>query len=366
MILLVGGLAVWFPAVPAVGQSSPESAEKPTAAPTPAAIFERAGLTPVDECIEFREWKRLRVRRKRWQEAIRMLARRRPEVLYGWLIGSRQPPDRAVDEARRQRNCLLEALVRDALANWSELRLDIDAGAAPDRGGQRLHTWLESSLESPAGRRRLRRAMTVSHHRTALSQAQIWRRKFLFVGSSFNEISASAADDCDLRTGAPWDPGRARHAYCWEQVLSPADREREILSASSAPGLSRHHWGTEFDFFGLAPREFAAGAPYHDEYEWLDDHARGFGFFQPYRDHTATYMEERWHWSYYPVAQALTKFASNHRQKVDAHLQDLWDRLEARFNRGSDDPRQFFGHIREHWKPYVFDVFAPNFERGRR
>lgn len=353
---------VWMSA----GLADAQTPDDPTGPKSLDAIFEDAGLAEPDGCIEFREWQRLRIRQKRWREAIRTLARRRPERLYGWLIGARRPPARAVDEAKHQRDCLLESLLHDALERWPDLRIDIDPDSRPDAAADRLPSWIATSLESRRGRRRLVETLTVSHYRTALSQAHIWRRKFVFVGSSFNRVSAEAAETCELRAGTTWKPERARHTHCWRQVLSPTDREREMLAASSAPGLSRHHWGTEFDFFSLDPADFAPGGPRADEYEWMDKNARGFGFFQPYRSHTATYIEERWHWSYYPIAQALTKFASNHREKVDAHLQALWDRLETRFHDDSDESRRYFGHIRQHWKTFMFDVFEPNFERGRR
>jgi hypothetical protein len=365
-------LRVAFGAVLAAGLASPTDGWAQASAPdrprpdvpSPEQIFDKFDLQSPDSCIAFRTWQRLRVRKERWLDALRRLASLHPDVVYGWLVGARRPPDRAIAEATHQRDCLLDAIVRTGAAPASDLQLEF---TLPDRqfdGPAARRRWLRRAADSRARRRRLRRIWTVSDHRSALSQARIWRRKYLFVGRAFNRVSADAADRCSLPEGTTWKPGRAHHAYCWNDVLSGREREREILSASSAPGLSRHHWGTEFDLFSLSPGDFRPGRVRHDEYEWLRDHARGFGFFQSYRPHSAIYMPERWHWSYYPIAQALTEFASTHRNMVGDHLNRLWDRLERRFNGNATSPVPYFRHIRDHWQPYIFDVFVPTFEHG--
>jgi len=51
------------------------------------------------------------------------------------------------------------------------------------------------------------------------------------------------------------------------------------------------------------------------EYEWLVRHAPSFGFCQPYtaKDDKRPngYNEEKWHWSYLPVAIPLTRYVEN-------------------------------------------------------
>lgn len=97
-----------------------------------------------------------------------------------------------------------------------------------------------------------------------------------------------------------------------EKYPDPVARALKILEYSSMPGTSRHHWGTDIDLNDLDNRTFEEG-PGRQIYEWLVNNAATFGFCQPYstkgpnRPHG--YNEEKWHWSYMPLAEPLTKFA---------------------------------------------------------
>lgn len=104
-------------------------------------------------------------------------------------------------------------------------------------------------------------------------------------------------------------------------------RALEILRFSSMPGTSRHHWGTDMDFHesgisgpALHNSTFKTGRG-KEFYDWLVANAGKFGFCQPYNgDPTERgagkfahgYQEERWHWSYRPVAaQYLAAYRQN-------------------------------------------------------
>ena len=79
-----------------------------------------------------------------------------------------------------------------------------------------------------------------------------------------------------------------------------------------SPATSRHHWGTDMDLINLTNEYFDAGEG-EKAYKWLVAHAAGYGFCQPYTaGRPAGYQEERWHWSYLPLAQPLTAFARQH------------------------------------------------------
>lgn len=96
--------------------------------------------------------------------------------------------------------------------------------------------------------------------------------------------------------------------------LSAIDRAKAILHYSSMPGTSRHHWGTDVDINSVEP-EYFAGNQGSREYEWLVNNANAFGFSQPYTakstERPAGYEEEKWHWSYMPLAREfLQKYAS--------------------------------------------------------
>ena len=78
---------------------------------------------------------------------------------------------------------------------------------------------------------------------------------------------------------------------------------KEILQFSSMPGTSRHHWGTDIDINNLNDEYFLSGRG-KMEYNWLHTNAEKFGFCQPYSDdkNRTGYNEEKWHWSFVPIA----------------------------------------------------------------
>ena len=93
---------------------------------------------------------------------------------------------------------------------------------------------------------------------------------------------------------------------------APTSRALKILEYSSMPGSSRHHWGTDMDLNALNNEHFETGQGLKT-YEWLTANASAYGFCQPYSPKGNTrpygYNEEKWHWSYLPVAQPLTQLA---------------------------------------------------------
>jgi zinc D-Ala-D-Ala carboxypeptidase len=99
-------------------------------------------------------------------------------------------------------------------------------------------------------------------------------------------------------------------------ITDPVERAREILRFSAMPGTSRHHWGTDIDLNSLVNSYFESGQGKRI-YEWLQQNAGKFGFCQPYTAHGANrnggYEEEKWHWSYKPVAE---KYLEDFRQSV--------------------------------------------------
>ncbi|MCB9233426.1 MAG: M15 family metallopeptidase [Bacteroidia bacterium] len=90
----------------------------------------------------------------------------------------------------------------------------------------------------------------------------------------------------------------------------PVQRAKTILRYSAMPGTSRHHWGTDIDLNNLSNSHFTTGKG-KAIYDWLQAHAADFGFCQTY---TAKgdlrpdgYEEEKWHWSYTPIAKEYLK-----------------------------------------------------------
>jgi zinc D-Ala-D-Ala carboxypeptidase len=93
-------------------------------------------------------------------------------------------------------------------------------------------------------------------------------------------------------------------------VPDPKARAVKILEFSSMPGTSRHHWGTDFDLNSLNNSYFNTRDGKRI-YDWLTAHAPEFGFCQVYTakgaDRPSGYEEEKWHWSYMPVASWYLK-----------------------------------------------------------
>ena len=98
-----------------------------------------------------------------------------------------------------------------------------------------------------------------------------------------------------------------------ESLPDPTERALKILEYSSMPGTSRHHWGTDIDINSLNNPYFEQGEGLK-VYNWLTLHAPDFGFCQTYTkkgpERPDGYNEEKWHWSYLPVAELLTKYAA--------------------------------------------------------
>ena len=89
------------------------------------------------------------------------------------------------------------------------------------------------------------------------------------------------------------------------------ERAIAILKYSSMPGSSRHHWGTDIDINSFTNSYFESGQG-KKEFDWLTANAHKYGYCRPYTkigtDRSSGYQEEKWHWSYTPVADFCTKY----------------------------------------------------------
>ncbi len=107
----------------------------------------------------------------------------------------------------------------------------------------------------------------------------------------------------------------------WEKyrALKPIDRAKKILTFSSMPSTSRHHWGTDIDINNLNNSYFEKGKG-QQEYLWLIKNANQFGFYQVYTSKgngRTGYNEEKWHWSYIPLANQYLSYYKENIQYVD-------------------------------------------------
>lgn len=127
------------------------------------------------------------------------------------------------------------------------------------------------------------RLKIVSGTRTFWDQKGIWERKWSGARLVEGKNLATAIPDADTRA-------------------------LKILEYSSMPSTSRHHWGTDIDLNNLNNSWFESGEGLKI-YEWLTTNASSFGFCQVYSpkgaDRPAGYEEEKWHWSYLPLASQM-------------------------------------------------------------
>jgi zinc D-Ala-D-Ala carboxypeptidase len=106
-------------------------------------------------------------------------------------------------------------------------------------------------------------------------------------------------------------------------TLSNEERALRVLEFTAMPATSRHHWGTDFDLNNVNSSYWAKSKG-EKEYAWLVENAGKFGFCQVYSaDRTNGYKEEKWHWSYIPLARTFTN--------EFAKLITNYDIMKARF-----------------------------------
>jgi len=98
------------------------------------------------------------------------------------------------------------------------------------------------------------------------------------------------------------------------EIADKNQRALRILEYSSMPSTSRHHWGTDIDLNKLNNAFFEKGEGLKI-YQWLTAHASEYGFCQPYSpkgpNRPNGYNEEKWHWSYLPLAKRYLQTAKD-------------------------------------------------------
>ena len=100
--------------------------------------------------------------------------------------------------------------------------------------------------------------------------------------------------------------------------LSSEEIAFAILRWSAVPGASRHHWGTDFDFFDvssvhesyqlkLSPSEYLRGGVFEESNQWLTENMTELGFFRPYSVDKNGIAPEPWHLSFKSLADEYLK-----------------------------------------------------------
>lgn len=147
---------------------------------------------------------------------------------------------------------------------------------------------------------------------TAVDQQYATRPMFLEKETyrAFLEMQKAAQDEgiqLKIVSGARnFEHQKAIWERKWNNLknLQPIERADKILEFSSMPSTSRHHWGTDIDLNSLENEFFDEGEG-KEIYDWLIQNASRYGFYQVYDTKSqgrTGYAEEKWHWSYLPVA----------------------------------------------------------------
>ena len=99
-------------------------------------------------------------------------------------------------------------------------------------------------------------------------------------------------------------------------ALSDWQKAQAMLRWSAMPGASRHHWGTEIDFFDpdllpanqslqLEPWEYEQGGYFAELSQWLAENLVKFDFALPFMqsESNTEVGREPWHISYLPLSE---------------------------------------------------------------
>lgn len=133
--------------------------------------------------------------------------------------------------------------------------------------------------------------------------------------AAFLAMAKAAAKDGVSLTIVSGTRNRARQIEIWTEKWNrgtgtDVEKAQQILSYSSMPGTSRHHWGTDIDINSVDPEHFT-NATGDKTYRWLYANAKRFGFYQPYKNADEScdcgYREEKWHWSYFPISNQMLR-----------------------------------------------------------
>ena len=106
------------------------------------------------------------------------------------------------------------------------------------------------------------------------------------------------------------------------QGLPAKDAIQEIITYSTLPGTSRHHWGTDIDIIDnanpqsgdvLLAEKFYGDGPSSALRSWMNQNAADYGFLEVYTDHPNRkgFAHEPWHYTYHSLSKAYLEVLTN-------------------------------------------------------
>ncbi|GAA0756225.1 M15 family metallopeptidase [Psychroflexus lacisalsi] len=158
---------------------------------------------------------------------------------------------------------------------------------------------------------------------------------------AFLKMKSKALEDgIDLKIASGYRSFKHQKAI-WERKFNQLIKTNnstkaisQIITYSSIPGTSRHHWGTDVDLIDgsvnlpdgdlLLEQNYHGYAPFSKMRSWMEDHANKFGFELVYTQNKnrSGFNYEPWHYSFAPKSRSFLKF------QLRENYKRAWDNLE--------------------------------------
>jgi LAS superfamily LD-carboxypeptidase LdcB len=204
-------------------------------------------------------------------------------------------------------------------------------------------------------------------HLLGLSQSHLKSKSILLEESTYEAFStmksAALKDQIDLQIVSGYRSFE-RQKLIWERKFKRLSKTKkptkvisEIITYSSIPGTSRHHWGTDIDIIDGAVQPPTGGLLLESNYHgkaafskmksWMDLYSKDFGFELVYtqNEKRTGFNYEPWHYSYAPVSKAYLKLQTGRSYKT------AWYDLEFE---GKSDMSQAF--VDSYFKNYGMGI----------
>lgn len=115
----------------------------------------------------------------------------------------------------------------------------------------------------------------------------------------------------------------AKYKAFTQKGIEPKNAIKKIITYSTLPGTSRHHWGTDIDIIDnanpqsgdvLLTEKFYDDGPSSDLREWMNDNAAAYGFFEVYTNNPNRkgFAHEPWHYTYHPLSKSYLEVLTTH------------------------------------------------------
>ncbi|MFO7744929.1 MAG: M15 family metallopeptidase [Psychroflexus sp.] len=207
-----------------------------------------------------------------------------------------------------------------------------------------------------------------------LSQSHLKSNSILLENETYEAFSKMKSkaieDNIDLRIVSGYRSFKHQKAI-WERKFNqliitkkPTEAISEIITYSSIPGTSRHHWGTDIDIIDgsvklpegdlLLEQNYHGDAPFSKMKSWMDNHAKDFGFELVYTQNKSRtgFNYEPWHYSF---AKKSKSFLNVQLQK---DYREAWSALE--FNGKSKMSKKFIDSYFENYGSGINPSLMPS------